>query len=200
MWKKGRFVPLLAAVFVFLFLLFSCWLTLGAAVHRPKGTGFWVVADVVLAAITACCIAAAFRRRVTLTSNDLVVRTLFRTRVLPLGDITELRIARHRSRARFRSTRVRTDTYDHSPNEFPLLKFVRFLLRRLHPGQVRIETSRDGRTCKTKSFGLRPWEAMQEIAKAAKAAGSPIDLHATGQGPAGIEWMSERVRDARDRM
>lgn len=199
-WNKGRFFPLLAAAFVLFFLMLSCWITVGAVVHHPKGMGFWIAVDAILAVIIVVCLVMAFRRKVTLTARDLIVQNLFRTRVLPLREIADLHIGWRRSRKRFRSTRVYADTSHDPSNDFLLLKLVKFLVRRLLPKPVRIELSGDGRVCRTKSFGWRPWEAMQEIAKTAKAAGSPIDLNATGAGPEGAEWVSERVRDARDRL
>lgn len=136
MWTKGRVIALLQFACALAMLLAT------ASIFEVGGRGnvlFDVIAFVVLA---GCGITVAFRRKATLTTQHLVVRQLFRTRVLPLREIVNI--------------------YEHRKHVFT-------------PNWVVIDMT-DRRWCSTMSFGLSTGEAIAVIAKAAKAAGSPIDI------------------------
>lgn len=135
-WANGQVIPLFysACALVVLVLLVL------VALHF--GEGGLIVFQLIAFAVFAGGIAAAFRRKVTLTTDQLIIRQLFRTQVLPLHEITEV--------------------FERRNNAFL-------------PNPVVFELPRH-RSYVTMAFGWKAREARVVIAKAAKAAGSPIDI------------------------
>jgi hypothetical protein len=123
------------------------------SVRTHDATGF-LFDEVVAFVAFVFGIALAVRRKVTLTTHHLIIRRLFRTRVLPLHEIVDVR-------------RRSIGSFDHSLTNDLITMFL--------PKPVMIELP-NYRTCATNACGWSSLEAVRVIAKAAKAAGSPIDI------------------------
>lgn len=145
MWTKGRLIPALVGM---------CGLTLLvllAIAFRRDPRGF-IGLDVIAFAVFAFGVATAFRRKLTLTRETLIVRKLFVTRHLQLREIVD--VWAHRN-----------------PRRGLLLSIIIDI-----PTTVIVMSDR--KNINTMSLGAAPGyrRGMVTIAEAAKAAGSPIDI------------------------
>jgi hypothetical protein len=144
-WTKGRVIPLSAGV---------CGLVLLVAVivafrHDPRA---FIGLDVIALAVFAFGVAIAFRRKLTLTRDTVIVRKLFVTRHLPLREVAN--VWAHRDPRR------------------------NLLLSMIIDIPTVVITMSDRKSVNTMSLGAAPGyrHGIVAIAEAAKAAGSPIDI------------------------
>jgi hypothetical protein len=85
-WRKGWLYPALAAPIC---LAAGVLFVVGAA--EVGGSSLWLIlVGLVFLVLGAGAVATAVRRKLTMTGDTLVVRTLFRTAVLPLAEVTEV--------------------------------------------------------------------------------------------------------------
>lgn len=86
-WRKGWVYP---AVYSVVCLVLGVVFLVAGVAYGSAVPGL-IVAGVAVLAIGGCAVATAVRRKLTLTPDSVVVRTLWRTAELPLARITELR-------------------------------------------------------------------------------------------------------------
>lgn len=85
-WRKGWFYPAVAAP---AYLIIGALVVFGGIEIAGAIAGL-IVLGALFMAVGVGSVVTAFRRKLTITQDTLVIRTLFRTRVIPLAEITEL--------------------------------------------------------------------------------------------------------------
>lgn len=157
---KGWFGPVVLATLTLGLIGFLIWL--GIHEHNERQLAGY---QAVLAVPAVLAVAAALRRKATLTTRHLILRQLLGTRTIPLPEIVSVTEHHRRSRG---------DNVDSLAAIVVILVALlfSFLWYLVAPIPVRIRTKK-GYT--TLAFGWGARKAMVVIVEAAKAAGSPIE-------------------------